>query len=137
MPEVIAVFIPIIFFIVFGLVITLAIYFKSREKQMMIEKGLSTEQMFELLHSRDKERKNGYYLLKGGIITVFLVAFGIIGNIVDRIFFFGYKYWEDGTKYWDNEPVYSVWFTFLGLGIGAIVAHFVARKVELKENAQK
>lgn len=137
MPEVIAVFIPIIFFIVVGLVITLAIYFKSREKQMMIEKGLSTEQMFELLHTREKERKNGYFLLKGGIIMVFLITLGIIGNIIDRVYFFGYRTWEDGTKYWDSEPVYTVWFTFLGLGIGAIVAHFVARKVELKENGQK
>jgi Na+/melibiose symporter-like transporter len=137
MPEVVAVFIPIIFFIVAGLIITLALYFKSREKQMMIEKGLSTEQMFELLRTREIVKKNGYYLLKGGIIMLFLVAFGIIGNTIDRIYFFGYKYWEDGTKYWDNEPVYSVWFTFLGLGIGAIVAHFVARKVQVKESAQK
>lgn len=136
MPEVIAVFIPIIFVVVTGLVITLAIFFKSKEKQMMIEKGLSTEQMFELLHSREKERKNGYYLLKGGIIVVFLVAFGIIGNLIDRVYFFGYRTWVDGTKYWDNEPVYSVWFTFLGLGIGAIVAHFAAKKVESKENKQ-
>ncbi|MEW6507851.1 MAG: DUF6249 domain-containing protein [Bacteroidota bacterium] len=137
MPEVVAVFIPIIFFIVAGLIITLALYFKSREKQMMIEKGLSTEQMFELLRTREIVKRNGYYLLKGGIIMLFLVAFGIIGNTIDRIYFFGYKYWEDGTKYWDNEPVYSVWFTFLGLGIGAIVAHFVARKVHVKESAQK
>lgn len=136
MEEVIAVFIPIIFTIVVGLVVTLAIYFKSKEKQMMIEKGLSTEQMFELLHSREKERKNGYYLLKGGVILVFLITLGIIGNIVDRIYFFGYSTLPDGTKYWNNEPVYTIWFTFLGLGIGAIVSHFVAKKVEEKENAK-
>ncbi|KAF0142021.1 MAG: hypothetical protein A2499_05150 [Stygiobacter sp. RIFOXYC12_FULL_38_8] len=136
MESVIAVFIPIIITMVVGLVITLAIYFKSKEKQMMIEKGLSTEQMFELLHSREKERRNGYYMLKGGIILVFLVAGGIIGSIIDRSFF---NYWEtyEGGRYYHNDPVYGVWLTFLGLGIGAIVAHFISRKVEAKEEAQK
>ena len=136
MESVIAVFIPIIFFIVVGLVITLAIYFKSREKQMMIEKGLSTEQMFELLHSREKERKNGYYLLKGGIILVFLVFGGIVGSMIDRAYF---GYWEnyDGGKYYHDDPVYGVWLTFLGLGIGAIAAHFISKKVEKSDSEQK
>ena len=135
MGSVIAVFIPIIFFIVVGLVITLAIYFKSKEKQMMIEKGLSTEQMFELLHSREKERKNGYYMLKGGIILVFLVIGGIIGSIIDRAYF---NYWEnyDGGRFHHNDPVYGVWLTFLGLGIGAIVAHFISKKMEKTDSAQ-
>ena len=136
MPEVIAVFIPIIITMVVGLVITLAIYFKSKEKQMMIEKGLSTEQMFELLHSREKERKNGYYMLKGGIILVFLVAGGIIGNMIDRAWF---NYWEtyESGRYYHNDPVYGVWLTFLGLGIGAIVAHFISKKMEAKDSVQK
>ena len=136
MESVIAVFIPIIITIVVGLVITLAIYFKSREKQMMIEKGLSTEQMFELLHSREKERRNGYYMLKGGIILVFLVAGGILGSIIDRAYF---NYWGnyDGGRFYHNDPVYGVWLTFLGLGIGAIVAHFISKKMEAKDSAQK
>lgn len=133
MESVIAVFIPIIFFIVVGLVITLAIYFKSREKQMMIEKGLSTEQMFELLHSREKERKNGYYMLKGGIILVFLVFGGIIGSMIDRAF---YRYWDSTAGFFHDDPVYGVWLTFLGLGIGAIAAHFISKKVEKSDSAQ-
>ncbi|KAF0215078.1 MAG: hypothetical protein FD178_1904 [Ignavibacteria bacterium] len=135
MEAVIAVFIPIIITIVVGLVITLAIYFKSREKQMMIEKGLSTEQMFELLHSREKERRNGYYMLKAGIILVFSVTGGILGSIIDRAYF---GYWEtyEGGKYYHDDPVYGVWLTFLGIGIGAIVAHFISRKMEAKDSAQ-
>ena len=135
MEAVIAVFIPIIITIVVGLVITLAIYFKSKEKQMMIEKGLSTEQMFELLHSREKERRNGYYMLKGGIILVFSVTGGIIGSMIDRAYF---GYWEtyEGGRYYHDDPVYGVWLTFLGIGIGAIVAHFISRKMEAKDSAQ-
>ncbi|MDP2037211.1 MAG: hypothetical protein Q8L04_07490 [Ignavibacteria bacterium] len=137
MPEVIAVFIPIIITMVVGLVITLAIYFRSKEKQMMIEKGLSTEQMFELLHSREKERKNGYYMLKGGIILVFSVTGGIIGSIIDRAYFGHWETFNDGGKYYNDDPVYGVWLTFLGIGIGAIVAHFISRKMEAKDSAQK
>ena len=102
---------------------------------MMIEKGLSAEQMVELLESREKDRKNRYYLLKSGIILVFLVFGGIIGNIIDRTFFSYYETYNS-SHFYHNEPVYGVWLSFLGLGIGAIVAHFVARKVEI-ENAKK
>jgi hypothetical protein len=135
MEGTIAVFIPIIITIVSGLVIVTILYFKSKEKQMMIEKGLSTEQMVELLQSKEIDRKNRYYLLKSGIILVFLVIGGIVGSIIDRTFLSYYETYN-GARFYHDEPVYGVWLAFLGLGIGAIVAHFVARKVEIT-NAQK
>ena len=49
MEGTIAVFIPIVMFLVIGLVLVTFFYFRSREKQLMIEKGLSYEQMMELL----------------------------------------------------------------------------------------
>ena len=45
MGEVIAVFIPIVFFLVIGLVLVISIFYKSKEKQMLIEKGLSAEEI--------------------------------------------------------------------------------------------
>jgi hypothetical protein len=133
MESTIAVFIPIIFFLVFGFVISISLMLRSKEKQMMIEKGLSAEQIMEFFRQKEKDSKNKYYLLKSGIILIFLVIGGVIGNMIDRAFFFQYEIFE-GRRLYHDDPVYGVWFAFLGLGIGAIVAHFVAKKAETKDN---
>jgi len=129
MVPIVGMMIPIILFIVVGFVIALVFQLKSKEKQMMIEKGLSAEQMVELLKSKERDSRNRYYMLKGGIILIFLVIGGVIGNIIDRIFFFRYENFS-GFHYYDGDPNYSAWLAFLGLGIGAVVAHFIAKKVE-------
>jgi len=134
MEETIAVFIPIIFIIVTGLVVVTHFYLKSKEKQLMIEKGLSTEQMIELLAAREKDKHQNFILLKSGVIIIFLVIGGIIGSLIDRAYFFQWRTFEDGTRYYADDPVYGVWLAFLGLGIGAVVAHFIANKKEKEEN---
>lgn len=128
MVPIFGMMIPIIFFVVSGFVIALIFQLKSKEKQMMIEKGLSAEQMVELLKSKEKDGRNRYLMLKVGIILIFLVIGGIVGNMIDRTFFSNYS-----GHYYDNDPVYGVWFAFLGLGIGAVAAHFIAKKVEIAE----
>ena len=57
-------FIPIVLFIVAGAVFISWIYYRSKEKQMMIEKGMSYEQMVEFL----KAKRNPYNVLKIGIV---------------------------------------------------------------------
>ncbi|PJA96968.1 MAG: hypothetical protein CO129_03665 [Ignavibacteriales bacterium CG_4_9_14_3_um_filter_34_10] len=131
MEGTIAVFIPIIFILVTGLVIITTVYFKSREKQLMIEKGLTPEQIFELINIKEKENKNKFLLLKGGIITIFLVIGGIIGSLIDRAYFYHYEIWE-GQKILHDDHEYGVWLAFLGLGIGAVLAHFVSIRLEKK-----
>ena len=44
MEEVVAVFIPIVMFLVIGLIWVTFIYYRSRERQMLIDKGLSAEE---------------------------------------------------------------------------------------------
>ncbi|PKL81376.1 MAG: hypothetical protein CVV24_15545, partial [Ignavibacteriae bacterium HGW-Ignavibacteriae-3] len=111
MPETIAVFIPIIMVLVTGLVIVTFIYLRFREKQIMIERGLSPDQMIELLKTKESDSRNKYYLLKFGILLIFLVAGGIIGNMIDRTFF-SYLENSGGHSYYNNDPVYGVWFAF-------------------------
>ncbi len=80
MTETIAVFIPIIFIIITGLVIVTWVYFRSKEKQMMIEKGMSYEQMIEFL----KSKRSPYTMLKIGIVLVFF-GFGLgIGLLIEE-----------------------------------------------------
>lgn len=133
MEGTIAIFIPIITILVIGLVGLTSIYLKSKEKQLMIEKGLTSEQIAELISQKERSSKNRFLLLKSGIIIIFLVIGGIIGNMIDRAFFFHYEVIE-GQRIYHDDPVYGVWLAFLGLGIGAVIAHFITIKYERKEN---
>lgn len=113
MPEVLAVSIPIIAIIATALVLITAFYYKSREKQLLIEKGLNPEQIKEFFES--KKDPNG--LLKFGII---IVAFGLglgLGIMM-----------KDATSkdYW----VPLLLFTFTGLGF--IASGLVSRKLDKK-----
>ncbi len=109
-----SVFIPIIMFLVIGLVLTTYIYFRSKERQMMIEKGMTSEQIAELF----KFKKNPYLVLKFGIIIIF-AGLGI------------------GLGIMTSEVGYSDGLTILLIitltGIGFVTAFFAARKFELDD----
>lgn len=109
--EVIAVFIPIIMVLVAGAVIIIYFYLKSKEKQMLIEKGLSTEEIKKFF----QEKRDGLWLMKIGIISI---AFGIgLG--------FG-MFMEDTTskEYWVPLSL------FVGTGIGFVVANVLSDKMK-------
>lgn len=114
MEKEIAVLIPIILFIVVGLVIVTAVFFRSREKQMLIEKGLPPEAIKEFY----QEKRSPYILLKIGIIVLFF-GFGLgFGLILED--------WS-GKDYW----VTLLLFTITGLGI--ILANLIGRNLEKKD----
>ena len=109
-----SVFIPIIMFLVTGLVLTTYIYFRSKERQMMIEKGMTPEQIAELF----KSKKNPYLVLKLGIIIIFS-GLGIgLGAMTNEA---GYS---DGLT-----PLLIITLT----GVGFVAAFFAARKFELDD----
>jgi len=112
--SIIAVFIPIIFIIAVALVLVTAFYFKSREKQLLIEKGLNAEQIKEFFESK----KDPNRLLKFGIV---IFAFGLglgLGIMM-----------EDYTskEYW----IPLLLFTFTGVGFMA--SGLVSRKYDIKK----
>lgn len=110
-PGVIAVSIPIIFFIVVGLVIVTGIYFHSREKQMLIEKGLTADQIKEFY----EKKRNPYILTQIGIITIFLgIAIGF-GMFLEE---------STGKEYWIVLSLFCI------TGIGLVVANFIGKKLE-------
>lgn len=111
--ETIAVFIPIIFLLVTGLVISTAIYLRSREKQMLIEKGLSPDQIKEFF--AEKKNRDPYVMTKIGIVSIF---FGIGLGLG--------MYLEDGTEqgYWVVLCLFSI------TGLGFVIANLLGRKLE-------
>ena len=100
--------------LIIGLVIALFFYFRSKERQMMIEKGLSPEQITELF----KSKRNPYTWLKLGVITIG-VGLGVgIGILMDDIGL------SDGFI-----PLFIITFT----GLGFVAAFFISRKFELED----
>jgi len=111
MEGVIAVFIPIVVVLVTGLVLISSFYFRSKEKQMMLDKGISYEQMIELL----KVKSDHLFTLKAGII----IAFFGVGLGLGFLF--------RGLSYDDEWMAFTI-ITMIGLGF--ITAYFVVRKMK-------
>ncbi len=110
-PGVIGVFIPIIFIIVVGLIFVTYFYFRSREKQLLIEKGLDAAAIKEFFNNK----KDPNLLMKIGIISV---GFGLglgIGLILQD--YTDKEYWVPFTL-----------FTFTGLGF--IAANIISKKLQ-------
>jgi hypothetical protein len=113
--SIIALFIPIITVVTIGLILITAIYFRSRERQMLIEKGLSADQIKEFFQNK---RKDNQVLLKIGIICFF---FGLglgIGIMLNS---------------YNDEDYWVPLLLFTMTGIGFVVAHLAARKLERPE----
>jgi len=112
--AVVAVFIPIVFFLVAGLVMVTFFYLKSREKQMLIEKGLSSEEIKQFY----EKKKDNFILLKIGIISVFFgLGLGIGMALQDNL----------GRDYWIPLSL----FTMTGLGL--IVSNLAGNSMRKKE----
>ena len=100
--------------LIIALVIATYFYFRSRERQMMIEKGLTVEQISELF----KSKKNPYTWLKLGIIIIGTglgVGLGVLA---------------DDTGMSEGFIPLSI-ITFIGLGF--VGAFFVSRKFEKED----
>ena len=111
--EVVAVFIPIVMFLVLGLIIVTFIYYRSRERQMLIEKGLSAEEIKQFF----QQKKDPFILLKIGMICIFFglgLGFGLM--------------LEDNTskEYW--VPL----MLFVVTGIGFVIANLSSKKLASK-----
>jgi amino acid transporter len=112
-PDVLAVSILIVAIVATALILITAFYYKSREKQMLIEKGLSPEQIKEFFESK----KDPNRLLKFGII-IFAFGLGLGLGIMMEDF--------TSKEFW----IPLLLFTFTGLGF--VVSGLVARKYDVK-----
>lgn len=112
------VLVPIILTVTIGFVWVTAIYFRSREKQMMIEKGMSYEQMVEFM----KTKRDKFILMKIGII---ISSFGIALAIGDWINPLG----------GEGAIVGASLFFFTGLGF--VAANLICEKMRKNEDENK
>jgi Na+/melibiose symporter-like transporter len=114
----IAVFIPIIMFLVIGLILVTFIFYRSKERQMLINKGLSAEEIKQFFHMK----RDPFFLLKFGIICFF---FGIglgIGLILND---------TTSKEYW--VPL----FLFTISGLGFVISNLVGNKLAKQNNPEQ
>ncbi len=100
--------------LIIGLVIATFFYFRSRERQMMIEKGLDPEQIAELFRSK----RNPYTWLKLGVIIIGAglgIGFGVM--------------LDDAGYSTGIVPLFIITLT----GVGFVAAFFVSRKYEKED----
>jgi hypothetical protein len=112
-PQIIAVSIPIVGTFVLGLVLVVYFYLRSRERQMLIEKGLDAESIKKYFETKKDPNK----LLKIGIVCI---GFGIglgLGLML-----------EDAT----SKEYYVPLCLFVATGIGFVAAGLAGRKLEQK-----
>jgi len=116
MEGVIAVTIPIFITLIIGVIAISGMYFGSKEKQMLIDKGLTPTEIKEFL----QRKKDKNVLLKiGYIMTAFGVGIGV-GMFL-----------EDAT----SKEYYVPLSIFVFTGIGFILAHKYGNKKEPGEEA--
>ena len=110
MTGVIAVFIQIIMVVVVGLVFVTYFFYRSRERQMLIEKGLSAEEIKQFF----QKQKDYFALLKIGIIAIFFgVGLGLGMASGD----------EAAREIWMAPAI------FVFTGIGFVVANLIGNKM--------
>ena len=112
-PEVIAVFIPIIGTLVLGIILVAYFFFRSRERQLLIEKGMDAQSIKEFFQNK----KDPFRLLKIGIVTI---CFGLglgIGIMLNDV---------TSKEYW--VPL----LLFVLTGTGFVIANVVSRNLDKK-----
>src|SRR4030066_814001 len=110
-PEVIAVFIPIIGTLVIGIILVTYFFLRSRERQLLIEKGMDAQSIKEFFQNK----KDPFRLLKIGIVTI---CFGLglgIGIMLNDV---------TSKEYW--VPL----LLFVLTGIGFVIANVVSRNLD-------
>jgi ABC-type uncharacterized transport system permease subunit len=118
MQEVVAVFIPIVMFLILGLIIVTFIYYRSRERQMLIEKGLSAEDIKKFF----EQKRDPFWLMKIGIISIF---FGIglgIGLM-------------SGAE--ETREIVTPTTIFIFTGIGFVIANIYGNKLRRAYDLEK
>ena len=118
MEGTIAVFIPIIMFLIIGLIVVTAIYYRSRERQMLIDKGLSAEHMKKFF----EQKRDPFWLLKVGIICIF---FGIG---------LGIGLMSGGEE---TREVVTPTSIFIFTGIGFVIANLYGNKLRRNYELEK
>ena len=113
----IAILIPIILILVVGTVLVTFYYLRSRERQLLIEKGLDAESIKEFFNYRRSE-KSSYNLMKIGIIAV---AFGL-----------GLGLGLGLARHGQNEFLIPLCI-FVFTGAGFIFANVIGKKLDDKE----
>lgn len=109
--------IPIVMFIVTGAVIITFLFFRSREREMILAKDYTAEELMLLLNPGSKKKG---VLVVLGILTASFGLGMLIGTMVHNA---------------TGENDYIPFIMFIFVGIGLITSFYVREKLNKKEGA--
>jgi hypothetical protein len=109
--------IPIVMFIVTGAVIITFLFFRSREREMILAKDYTAEELILLLNPGSKKKG---VLVVLGILTASFGLGMLIGTMVHNA---------------TGENDYIPFIMFIFVGIGLITSFYVREKLNKKEGA--
>jgi Na+/melibiose symporter-like transporter len=107
--------IPIVMFIVTGAVIITFLFFRSREREMILAKDYTAEELILLLNPGSKKKG---VLVVLGILTASFGLGMLTGTIIDKA---------------TGENDYIPFIMFIFVGIGLITSFYVREKLNKKE----
>jgi len=125
--------VPIIMFLVIGVVISLYFFFRSKDRQLIIEKGLSSEEIQKMF----RYKWNPYLWLKVGIVTVCGSLGLLIGNYLMWAFPLRERDFDGGYTYTDANGVMMAFSIIFTIGAGFILAFYLSRKIEREEEERQ
>ena len=106
---------------VIGTVTTVIQHLRSKERQLLINKGVPTEHLVELFKSN--RSTNPYLMLKIGVIIAFFGFSILIGNIFDYWFDFG--------------DAIIVFMVFMFFGLGMVAASLIGKRLEERDEEKE
>ena len=112
----IAILIPIFFFVISGIVVFYYIRARHEERMVILEKGADKEQL-EYLFRETKREHNPLNVVKYGLILASIGLAIMSGTIIDH----------------PNDDEMIAAFMFLLPGISLILFYFISRKLEKNE----
>jgi|GEM_PF-720563 len=125
--------IPIILFLVTGIVLVVYFYFRSKDRQLIIEKGMSPE----IVNNLFRFRWNPYIWLKVGVVT----ACGSLGILLGNFLMWAFpdRWWSEANNTMmtsSNETMMAFSILFM-IGVGFIAAFYLSRKMEREEEERE
>lgn len=112
MEGVIAVFIPIIFLLAAAGTVSFFIYARSKERALMIEKGIP-------LPEPEEKKTNSKGWLKFGILAIFIALGGVISNLIP------------------DSSINDIYVIVLFGGVGLVAGHLLAMKEKENETEKR
>ena len=127
--------VSIMLFLIIGVVLVVYFYFRSKDRQLIIEKGVSPE----MTQNMFRYKFSPYIWFRIGIV----IACGSLGILVGNYLMYAFPiihyagYAKNPYYYTEVNPAMMIFSIFFGIGVGFILAFYLSRRMEEKDDEKR